>query len=128
MSEFRILRRGATAIAMCTASLLALSACAADQGAYCDAVKASDVAPTLYAPIMFEKNTTPASWAEPRLEVLLDAGPPNDELADEHELWVTYVTAVTEYTEFDHSIFELDTDETEAARDLLFNNYTDVCL
>ncbi|MGO2110683.1 MAG: hypothetical protein ACTH31_03630 [Pseudoclavibacter sp.] len=126
MLNSKRIRRGAVLVAAASIALAGLTACSSTQTTYCNTINGSSLSAVTYT--SYIGDMSPSEWAEPRIELLGEAGAPTDELQTQYETWLGYLNQLTEYDEPDVAVLDLSTGEVDTARQSLFDNYVEACL
>lgn len=116
---------GVTGLAVVGA--LTLGGCGGgDLEAYCTQIQESPLSAVIYTPYIATE--PPADWAGARLDVLEGLEAPEADLADDLDTWRGYLEDLSALEASDPAVFDLSTEEVEAAAEALFDHYTEQCL
>lgn len=115
-----------SAVALTTA----LTSCGLGSSEYCDTLSdESNSAGQVYQP--YVATEAPADWAEPRLDLLEEAGEPDDDdLADHYETHLAYLEDMTQLEadeQNDAVMLTADDPEIGKAQDALFDDWNTNC-
>ncbi len=123
------LRRSTAALGAVALTATALTSCGLGSSEYCDALSEdSNSAGQVYQPYIASE--APADWAEPRLDLLEEAGEPDDDLADDYETYLAYLEDMTEMEadqQNDAMMLTADDPEISEAQDALFEDWNTNC-
>lgn len=108
-----------------------LTSCGLGSSEYCDTLtENSDRAATLYT--AYAAMEPPAEWAQQRLDLMDEAGQPDDEdLVDDRETYRDYLEDMTDLgpdEQKDAILLGADEPGVEDARDALADHYTGECM
>lgn len=123
-------RRQISAAVSCAALTVTLAACGTGSSEYCEALSDdSNSAGEVFQPYIATE--APADWAEPRLEMLDEAGEPDeDDLADDYETYRDYLedmTGLGDDEQNDAMMLTADDPEIKDAQDALFEDWNTNC-
>lgn len=115
-----------SAVALTTA----LTSCGLGSSEYCDTLSdESNSAGQVYQPYIATE--APADWAEPRFDLLEEAGEPDDDdLADHYETHLAYLEDMTQLEadeQNDAVMLTADDPEIRKAQDALFDDWNTNC-
>lgn len=124
------LRRSAATLGVVAMTATALTACGLGSSEYCDTLSTdSNNAGQVYLP--YVAGEAPADWAEPRLDLLEEAGEPDDgDLADDYETYLAYLEDMSEMEDDEQNdamMLTADDPEIGEARDALFDDWNTNC-
>lgn len=109
---------------------VALSACGLGPSEYCDALSDdNNKGGQVFLPYI--ANEVPADWAEPRLDLLEEAGEPDDgDLKDDYKTYLAYLDDMNQLEagqENDAMMLTADDEEIKKARGALFDDWNANC-
>lgn len=113
-------------VALGGATALVLTGCGNDGQEFCDRVQEPEWSAVVFS--TYAATEDPAARAGQRIELLDGLEAPTDELEDDFKTWMTYLEELEGMELGDPEVFDIATDEVEAAREDLFDDQLHECL